>query len=70
MAGLALLLAAGSPTAAARLAPSASGLVQAHLAPRPGYAAGPDAASAGATALIDVSDGLLRDAGRVARASG
>jgi thiamine-monophosphate kinase len=69
-AGLALLLAAGSPAAAAGLAPSASALVRAHLAPRPGYAAGPDAAGAGATALIDVSDGLLRDAGRVALASG
>jgi thiamine-monophosphate kinase len=69
-AGLALLLAAGSPTPAESLAQSASALVEAHLAPRPGYAAGPDAAGAGATALIDVSDGLLRDAGRVARASG
>ncbi len=69
-AGLALLLAAGSPAAAAGLVLSASGLVEAHLAPRPGYAAGPDAAGAGATALIDISDGLLRDAGRVARASG
>ena len=49
---------------------SASALVQAHLTPRPGYGAGPDAARAGATALIDVSDGLLRDAGRVASASG
>jgi thiamine-monophosphate kinase len=69
-AGLALLLAAGSPAAAARLVPSASALVRAHLAPRPGYPAGPDAALAGASALIDTSDGLLRDAGRVARASG
>ena len=68
-AGLALLLATGSRAAAADLAPSASALVQAHLAPRPGYPAGPDAAGAGATALIDVSDGLLRDAGRVARGS-
>ena len=68
-AGLALLLAAGSPAAAAGLAPSASALVEAHLAPRPSYAAGPDAARAGATALIDVSDGLLRDARRVAVAS-
>jgi thiamine-monophosphate kinase len=69
-AGLALLLAAGSPAAAAGLAQPASDLVRAHLAPRPGYAAGPDAAGAGATALIDISDGLLRDARRVALAGG
>lgn len=33
-------------------------------------AAGPVAADAGATAMLDVSDGLLRDAGRLARSSG
>ncbi len=32
--------------------------------------AGPLAAEAGASAMLDVSDGLLRDAGRLARASG
>lgn len=61
-AGLALLLAG----AAADGDPA----VRAHLAPRPAYAAGPAAAAAGASALIDTSDGLLRDAGRLAAASG
>ncbi|WP_443082143.1 thiamine-phosphate kinase [Terrabacter sp. C0L_2] len=32
--------------------------------------AGPEAAAAGATAMLDISDGLLRDGGRIARASG
>ena len=45
-------------------------LVEAHRAPRPPYEAGPAAAAAGASALIDTSDGLLRDADRVAQASG
>jgi len=45
-------------------------LLEAHRAPRPDYAAGTVAAGAGAHALIDVSDGLLRDASRIAVASG
>jgi thiamine-monophosphate kinase len=44
--------------------------VAAHLRPRPPYAAGPLAARSGATAMIDISDGLVRDAARVAAASG
>ena len=41
-----------------------------HRAPRPPYAAGPQAAEAGASAMLDVSDGLLADAGHIARESG
>jgi thiamine-monophosphate kinase len=41
-----------------------------HLRPRAPLGAGPAAARAGATALIDLSDGLLRDGSRVAQASG
>lgn len=45
-------------------------LTAAYLRPDPPLAAGPRAADAGATAMMDVSDGLLRDAGRIARSSG
>lgn len=45
------------------------GLVAAHLRPLGPVADGVVAADAGATSMIDVSDGLLRDADRVARAS-
>ena len=44
--------------------------VQAYRRPVPPLAAGPAAAVAGATAMLDVSDGLLMDAGRLAQASG
>ncbi len=44
--------------------------VSAHRRPTPPYAAGPAAAAAGATAMCDVSDGLLADAGHLADASG
>jgi thiamine-monophosphate kinase len=44
--------------------------VTAHRRPSPPYAAGPAAADAGATAMCDVSDGLLADAGHLARDSG
>lgn len=45
-------------------------LVEAHRRPEPPYAAGAEAAALGATAMIDVSDGLLGDAGHIAEASG
>ncbi|WP_105036389.1 thiamine-phosphate kinase [Cryobacterium aureum] len=44
--------------------------VAAQLTPVPPIASGPSAALAGATAMLDVSDGLAIDAGRIARASG
>jgi thiamine-monophosphate kinase len=49
---------------------SLSGLLDDHRRPQPPYEAGPRAAVAGATAMIDTSDGLIRDAQRLARASG
>ncbi len=45
-------------------------LVEALKRPEPPYDAGQQAASAGATAMLDVSDGLLADAAHLARASG
>ncbi|MGY1829828.1 thiamine-phosphate kinase [Geodermatophilus sp. SYSU D01180] len=44
--------------------------VTAHRRPTPPYLAGPAAADAGATAMCDVSDGLLADAGHLAADSG
>jgi thiamine-monophosphate kinase len=61
--------------AAAGLALLAAGirehpLVTAQLRPAPPYDAGPEAAGLGATAMIDISDGLLADLGHIAAASG
>jgi thiamine-monophosphate kinase len=43
--------------------------VEAHRVPHPPYAAGPQAARAGATAMTDISDGLIADLGHIASAS-
>jgi thiamine-monophosphate kinase len=45
-------------------------LVGYHCRPRPPYEQGPVARQAGATAMLDISDGLVRDAGRIASSSG
>jgi thiamine-monophosphate kinase len=75
--GLALLFARarderGEPdaAAAASLRREHPHLVAAQLAPVPPVGAGVVAALAGATAMLDVSDGLARDARRLAEASG
>jgi thiamine-monophosphate kinase len=62
--------AAGHALLSAGLASSSPPLVAAHLRPAPPYDAGPEAARLGATAMIDISDGLLADLGHVASASG
>lgn len=76
-AGLRLLFARGVDADGVPSAEAAAGLrrdlrveVEAQLAPRPPIAAGVVAAVAGATAMLDLSDGLALDAGRLARASG
>jgi thiamine-monophosphate kinase len=62
----------GSPDAAraAELAAREPERIAAQLRPRPPVADGPLAAEAGATAMLDISDGLALDARRVALASG
>lgn len=49
---------------------SPTGVVNAQRCPEPDYAAGTSAALAGATAMIDISDGLLADLAHVAGSSG
>ncbi|HYN30313.1 MAG TPA: thiamine-phosphate kinase [Dermatophilaceae bacterium] len=65
--GLAVLQGRARPGCAE---PAREALTAYHRAPRPPWEAGPEAARAGATAMVDVSDGLVRDVGRVAAASG
>jgi thiamine-monophosphate kinase len=71
-AGLRLLFAVGEEDAAAiaDLRRDRPGLLAEQLAPRPPIGDGVLAAAAGATAMLDVSDGLLLDATRIAEASG
>jgi len=49
---------------------SPAAVVNAHRVPEPPYGQGVVAATAGASAMVDVSDGLLADLGHVAAASG
>jgi thiamine-monophosphate kinase len=69
-AGWALLRAGHGRLAGPAVPAILAGLIDDHRRPRPPYRSGPEAAQAGATAMIDTSDGLVRDAERVARASG
>lgn len=75
--GLALLFdeatdASGEPDSAAAdaLRDRHPDLIAAQLAPSPPVGAGVAAAAGGATSMLDVSDGLARDARRIAQASG
>ncbi|MCR2801098.1 thiamine-phosphate kinase [Microbacterium sp. zg-Y818] len=58
------------PVVTSHLTRREAAAMQAQLRPRPPIASGPDAAAAGATAMMDVSDGLALDARRLAAASG
>jgi len=58
------------PDGVARLRSRHPRALQAQLAPTPPIAAGAEAARAGASAMMDVSDSLALDASRLARASG
>lgn len=62
--------AAGGLTVLTRGFRSPRKLVDAYRRPQPPYAAGDQARAAGATAMIDVSDGLVADVGHLAAASG
>lgn len=66
-AGLALL---ESDLAASKLSPALQVFPDRQSRPRPPLGAGPAARKGGATAMMDVSDGLLRDGLRLAKAGG
>ena len=61
---------AGSAASGSSEGPQPADYLAAHRRPSPPYAAGPVAARAGATAMLDVSDGLLADLKHLAVASG
>lgn len=67
-AGLALLAAGEHPVQ--KLRSQHRRVIEAHVAPEAPVHLGPALADAGATSMLDVSDGLALDAGRIARASG
>ncbi|WP_293697553.1 thiamine-phosphate kinase [uncultured Agrococcus sp.] len=67
-AGLALLAAGEHPVDELRRRHPR--LIEAHVAPLAPVHLGPALADAGATSMLDVSDGLVLDAGRIAKASG
>lgn len=69
-AGLRLLFAQGNAVPAVFDDVAADGLIAAQLAPEPPLYAGMLAAKAGASAMMDLSDGPLLDATRMAEASG
>ena len=71
-AGLRLLKQSGPPGRSGRepWAEADGDLVRAHARPRPALAAGAVAREAGATAMIDVSDGLVADLDHIAQCSG
>jgi thiamine-monophosphate kinase len=71
-AGLALLTAGRNPAGSDPGADDRdeADLIAAHRRPQPPYPAGPQAARLGATAMIDVSDGLVQDLGHITEASG
>lgn len=66
-AGLELLMAQDNGV---RDVPGGDALIAAHLRPDPPLLAGIDAARRGASAMLDISDGLAVDAGRIASMSG